>query len=277
MGGRFNTYNIKADDNKFGDVDVSPSALVGSISGIYHASEKVNLIASLYSAFRAPNINYLSSFGTFNYRIEVPNPNLDPEKSLNAEVGVKTRLERFSGSLFLYNTWLTDLIDRTEAQYNGQDSIDGEKVYRKENFAEALIRGFEAEAGYEFVNGFNIYGNITYTYGENESAGEPMRRIPPLNGKLGLRYQHHTGLWTKLEWLSAARQDRLAGGDISDSRIPDGGTPGWNLFNLRAGYSWKWLQLTAGLTNILNDDYRIHGSGVNGYGRSVWVAMQLRF
>jgi hemoglobin/transferrin/lactoferrin receptor protein len=72
-------------------------------------------------------------------------------------------------------------------------------------------------------------------------------------------------------------QDRLSSGDISDSRIPAGGTPGWNVINVRAGFDWKWLGISAGFNNLLDEDYRIHGSGINGYGRSVWVALSVGF
>lgn len=276
-GTRLNMCQIKAKDDIFGDVDVSPVALVGSLSAIYHAGGHVNLIASVYNAFRAPNLNDLSSFGTFNAGIEVPNPDLDPERSVNTEIGVKVRVEKFSGSFFVYRNQLTDLIERVEATWQGQDSIDGEKVYKKENFAKAYIRGFEVGAEYEFIPGLSASGNVTYTYGQNESQDEPMRRIPPLFGKLGVHYRHVSGFWSTLEWLSAGKQDRLSGGDERDSRIPEGGTPGWSVFNLRAGYTWKWVGLTAGLNNILDEDYRMHGSGVNGVGRSAWLALQVKF
>jgi outer membrane receptor protein involved in Fe transport len=237
--------------------------------------EHYNLIASIYSAFRAPNINDLSSFGTFSYGIEVPNPDLEPEKSLNFELGAKAKYEKISGSVFLYHSQLKNLIDRTEAQYNGQDSIDGEKVYQKENIAEAFIRGIEAELQYEIVSWLSAYGNITYTYGQNETADEPMSRIPPLNGKIGLYYKCKCAFWSRLELISAGLQDRLASGDISDSRIPEGGTPGWNVLNLRTGYSWKWLDISAGLNNIFDEGYRTHGSGVDGYGRSLWLCLRV--
>jgi len=277
LGGRFNGYVIKASDEEFGDVDVNPNAFVGSLSTIYHWGEHFNVIASIYSAFRAPNINDLSSFGTFNYGIEVPNPGLNPEKSLNFELGLKARYERVSASVFFFHCQLTDLIDRVDAQYNGQDSIDGEKVYRKENIASAYVQGFETEVQYSLVSWLSVNGNLTYTYGQNETSDEPMRRIPPLNGKLGLHYNCKCGFWSRLELLSAGDQDRLSNGDIRDSRIPDGGTPGWNVLNLRTGYNWKWLEVTAGLNNIFDKAYRTHGSGVDGYGRSVWLAVNLKF
>jgi hemoglobin/transferrin/lactoferrin receptor protein len=277
LGARFNTYQIKAEDAEFGDVDVNPSAFVGNASVVYKLNPHHNLIVSAYTAFRAPNLNDLSSFGSFNAGIEVPNPNLKPEKSFNAEIGWKSKYEALSWSVFLFRNNLKDLIERQKSTYNGQDSIEGERVYKKENFSKAIIQGFEAEIQYEFVTWLSAYGNLTYTYGQNETLEEPMSRIPPLNGRLGVYTTSPKGYWGRAEWLTAGKQDRLSGGDEADSRIPEGGTPGWNVFNLRAGYDWKWLGLTAGLNNILDEAYRTHGSGVDGYGRSFWLAITIGF
>jgi len=272
-------FIIKRINTDNGNLFLDPlkGALVGSASVIYHLNENYNLISSIYAAFRAPNLNDLSSFGSFNAGIEVPNPDLEPEKSLNVELGCKAKYDKLSGSVFIYQNHLTDLISRDTASYNGQDYIDGEKVYKKINFDKSFIRGVEAELQYEFTTNIIVFGNLTYTYGQNETADEPMQRIPPVNGKLGVCYQSNAGFWGRVEWLAAAKQDRLSSGDISDSRIPDGGTPGWMVFNLRAGYSWNWLKITAGLNNLLNEDYRTHGSGVNGYGRSLWLALEVGF
>ncbi|HHN48146.1 MAG TPA: TonB-dependent receptor, partial [Bacteroidales bacterium] len=62
-------------------------------------------------------------------------------------------------------------------------------------------------------------------------------------------------------------QDRLSASDIRDTRIPDGGTPGWNILNCTIGYTWKWISINAGIHNIFNKAYRTHGSGMHGYGR----------
>jgi outer membrane receptor protein involved in Fe transport len=277
MGGRFNTYKIEAGDAEFGDVNVSPSALVGNVSVVYKLNPHHNVIASAYTAFRAPNLNDLSSFGSFNAGIEVPNPDLKPERSFNTEIGWKTRYDRFSGSFFLYRNNLKDLIERKKATYNGHDSIDGEKVYKKENFSKAYIQGVEAEFQYEFVSWLSGYGNITYTYGQNETADEPLTRMPPLYGRFGMYFTCPKGFWVRSEWLSAGKQSRLSEADKGDSRIPEGGTPGWNVFNLRVGYNWKWIKVTAGLNNLFDEAYRTHGSGVDGYGRSYWLGVKVEF
>lgn len=279
LGGRFTSYSIQSEDAEFGDVNVNPSAFVGNGSLLFRVNKNHNLILSANSAFRAPNLNDLSSFGSFSNGIEVPNPDLKPEKSFNTEIGWKARYNKFSGSIFLYRNNLTNLIERIEAEYNGQDSLDGEKVYKKTNFSKAFIQGVEGELQYEFLPFLSAYGNLTYTYGQNETVDEPITRIPPLNGRLGLYFicPRGKGYWARAEWLSAAKQDRLSAGDKTDSRIPEGGTPGWNVFNIRAGWNSQHLSITAGLNNLLNEGYRTHGSGVDGYGRSLWLAVRVGF
>jgi len=103
-----------------------------------------------------------------------------------------------------------------------------------------------------------------------------MRRIPPLFGRLALDYRN-AGWLLNAELLSASSQERLAQGDIDDNRIPEGGTPGWTVVNINAGYTWKFLCADLSLKNLFNVDYRYHGSGINGYGRSLFLTVGLNF
>jgi hypothetical protein len=93
-----------------------------------------------------------------------------------------------------------------------------------------------------------------------------------LFGRASLDYGK--GIWrTGIELLAAGKQDRLAAGDREDNRIPAGGTPGWSIFNLNAGCSIKQVSFNLRLLNLFNSDYRFHGSGVNGTGRSALITL----
>jgi outer membrane receptor protein involved in Fe transport len=273
FGGRFNVFKIHTVDEEFGEVTLKPNSLVGNINIQYFTSEKQQFIVSAYSAFRAPNINDISTFGNFDYGIEIPSTDLSPEKSVTFEAGYKKSAEILSLSLFAYNTRLNDQIERVESTYNGSDYIDGEKVYKKENISKSNISGIEFESGIKIDPHFSFINNITWTYGKNLENDEPMRRIPPLNGKLALQYSN-SKFFAETEYLFAAKQERLSQGDIDYHRIPKGGTPGWNIVNLKVGYSWKIISLNAGLQNIFNQAYRLHGSGIDGFGRSFWMTIQ---
>jgi len=71
---------------------------------------------------------------------------------------------------------------------------------------------------------------------------------------------------------------RLAHGDKDDHRIPKEGTPGFKVINLYTGYEFNLhLKFNTSLQNLFNTDYRTHGIGINGYGRSVWISIQFIF
>ena len=191
-------------------------------------------------------------------------------------MGYKIRYDRFSGAIHLFHNKLNDLIENVPSEYNGSDSLGGYKIYQRQNISAAAIYGGEVELEGKLGKSLISYGNISYTYGQNLSVNEPMRRIPPLNGRLGLRANFTKSFFAQAEWVFAAMQDRLSGGDIADDRIAEGGTPGWNLFNIYAGYDHRYFSINTSLQNVANAAYRIHGSGVDGVGRSFWVSLIIK-
>jgi hemoglobin/transferrin/lactoferrin receptor protein len=97
-------------------------------------------------------------------------------------------------------------------------------------------------------------------------------------GRAGIRWQNDQ-LWSELVCLAASRADRLNSSDRADTdRIPPGGTPGWTLVSLRGGWNFhEHASLTASLDNLLDDAYRVHGSGSNEPGFGGSVGLTLRF
>ena len=122
-----------------------------------------------------------------------------------------------------------------------------------------------------------IYGNVWYTLGQNTTDGEPVSRIPPAQGVLGLRWQGDEATeWLDLfAWL-VTRQDRLSSRDMRDSRIPDGGTPGYVTVNLRYGRRLaEGRRLVLGVENLFDRGYRVHGSGIDGPGISATASYEI--
>jgi outer membrane receptor for ferrienterochelin and colicin len=147
---------------------------------------------------------------------------------------------------------LKDLISNVASTYHGEDSLDGFRVYQKENINEALITGLEG--GFEFrpVHWFSAFGNMTYTRGDNSTKDEPLSRIPPLFGRIGFDSKVKQVFTWRLELLVAGKQDRLSSGDKSDPRIAEGGTPGWSVLNTRLHYVHRNFRVNAGVQNIFN-------------------------
>jgi outer membrane receptor protein involved in Fe transport len=275
-GLRLNFYNTKITDPSFGDLRFNPTALAGNFSATYLFGPVWRLTASLNSAYRAPNINDLSSFGRFDFGIEVPSPTLKPERSLNKEILLQANYKKLNLAFAVFHNSLTDLIDRVKWSYEGDTLYMGERVYQKENIGNAVIYGFETYFKLDITNEFQFQSHLTYTYGQNRTADQPLRRIPPLFTRLGLQYEK-SGFFTILNWTAAGEQTRLAPGDLSDHRINPKGTPGFGVLALRAGWRQGFFSVEGGLENILDQHYRYHGSGIDGYGRHFWLRTTLRF
>lgn len=273
-GLRYNSVQLTIEDELFGLSRVGPKALIGNLGLNIKMNQNIRFVASSSTSFRSPNINDVSSFGIADFRYEVPNYNLKPEKSINLEIGFKTQFENADIAMHGYVIKLKDLISNTPSFFNGKDTIDGLQVYKRVNANKAILRGFELEGNIKLTEKVSTSGFIIYTYGQNKSENGPMRRIPPLNGRISLLYKLNTSFQIKTDWIFSGSQSRLSKGDINDNRISIGGTPEWHVIDLLASYQIKNYTINLGIQNIFNEKYRIHGSGVDGLGRSLWISIQ---
>ena len=275
-GLRYNRIAISIPDTvttvlKLGDITVKPASVVTNLALLYHIGQSQQVYSSFSTGYRTPNIDDLGTLGLVDFRYEVPAYNLKPEKTYNTEIGYRIRNKKIQASLAFFYMHLTNLI--TRVQVAGQQ-VGGYNVYTKENSQRSYIRGTELGFDYMFTDAFMIRSNASYTYGQNLSANEPMRRIPPFNGRILLEYRKDK--WTvSAEHLFAGKQGRLAKGDKDDNRIPKGGTPGWYVMNLYGKYDLKRVSFFLAMQNLFNKDYRTHGSGINGAGRAASLMIQL--
>lgn len=273
FGFRYNYFDIMLTDENLGKINFNTDAFVWNIGSVYKLNDYSSVFGLLSTSFRAPNIDDMGTLGIVDFRYEVPNYNLKPEKSLNTELGYKYLGENMFFTFSIYRNNLSNFINRVRGQYNGLDSVSSYPVFLKTNSFESYIQGIELDFQTKITENIDITTNLTYAYGQNISANEPMRRIPPLNGKIAFNYSIKSlnNLNMRLETLFADSQLRLAAGDKSDNRINPNGTVGFAIFNLVSKIDYDKFSIVGGFENILNKDYRYHGSGINGMGRSAYL------
>ena len=278
LGARYSHVRVSATDTQFGRLAVTPHSLIGSAAASVEIANGWRLLGSLAQAFRAPNVDDLSTLGPFDYGIEIPSPGLKPERSLSVEVGLNVRRDTVSASAAVYRSLLDDLIDRVRSTLDGSEWFEGQRVYQKANVGSAYVQGAELQGEWRVGRGVEGFGHLTYTYGQQTTLDQPMRRIPPLNGLAGIRWRPSPRAWIEASLRFASAQRRLSSGDRDDHRIPPGGTPGWKVVDVRVAVPVaRRLHLTAGVQNLFNEAYRLHGSGIDGVGRSAWIGTQVGF
>lgn len=249
-------------------------AVVGSLRGIYHLNQEWDLYGGLAQSFRAPNLDDLSGNMTAKAGGDaLGNANLDPENYLTLELGVRQQTETLAFGAATFYTFADDMIV-------GVPIASGSSTSMATNASEGYVWGFEVEGAWRFHPQWELSGFVAWQEGRNESPaylGGPIQDKPnarqlPLSGSLALRWTAESKkYWVEGRLLASDLEDRITAADqASDNqRIPTGGTPGYVVASLRAGWTVnEHLDLTAGLENLTDDDYRTHGSGQNepGFG-----------
>jgi hemoglobin/transferrin/lactoferrin receptor protein len=291
LGGRF-TY-ARADADKVEDpatgtrisLEDDWTAFVGAARAIWHASESVHLYTGVSQAFRAPNLSDLTRLDSARSgELEVPTLGLDPERFLDFEVGGKVVSDRLTAQAAWHYTLTRDLIIR---QPTGA-TLGGESIVTKRNGGDGHIQGAELSAEYRLGEHWSVFGSLQWVDGQSEtfptsapvSKTEALSRLAPLSGTLGVGWQTADRRFMVRAWaLLVDRQDRLNTRDQADtSRIPPGGTPGYGILNLDATFSVSdSTHAFLSVENILDKNYRTHGSGVQEPGFNVVLGVDVTF
>jgi len=241
-------------------------------------------IGGISQSFRAPNLSDVSRLDVARSdTIETAAFGLGAEEFLTFEVGLRTDQPNFDASLSYYYTHIDNMIVRRPT---GRE-IDGLREVTKANASSGYVHGVELQTEWRFANEWTGFGSVAWQRGNADAidadgvvSREPMSRVAPLTGILGLRYAHSSGRYrTELVGRASARANRLRSSDRGDTqRIPPGGTPGHVVVDLRQFVVLhENLELDVALENILNQDYRYHGSGSNEPGFGVSVGLRARF
>ncbi len=276
-GVRYSRFDISASDATFGSIDVVAGAWTGQAGAAYQATASVQIVGSISQAFRAPNVDDVSSLGLFDSGIEAPSPDLVPERAWSVDGGVRLRAGGAAVSIVAFRTNLRDLIDRVPSTFEGSAVYEGQPVFRKANVQRAYVYGAELEGQWLTGPALLVFGHASYTFGHQPLVDQPMRRIPPLHGLAGARWtQPAGGLWIEGRVRAAGAQTRLSSGDRSDHRIDPNGTPGWVVVSFGAGCPiGSRLEVVGSVENVFNEAYRVHGSGIDSAGRHVWIGLRL--
>jgi hemoglobin/transferrin/lactoferrin receptor protein len=272
----------------FSEANQNNSALNGNLGLIYSPDSSFRLTGLISTGFRAPNVDDLSKvFESTPGNLIIPNDNLKPEYTYNAELGMSSIL----------NSWLTlqatgyyslyrNAITVGNAKLNGKDSIEYEgvmsKVVSAVNARNAYLYGLELAMNASINKNISIYGTFNYTYARivTDTTAIPLDHIPPTFGKLGLQisekgfrgdlFVQYSG-WKRIEDYNPFGEDNQA------YALPEG-MPSWYTVNLRIGYQFnKFLNLQVACENILDRNYRVFASNISAPGRNFIVTLRGNF
>lgn len=268
-----------------GPVTRSYDELIGSLRLSREISDGTFLFAGLSQGFRPPSLYDLTSTDETS-AVERPNTSLEPENFLQTEIGLRGNANSWNWRVSAYRTRIEDMIVRSPIESgkpdvlkaNGDGTIDGIELELGYSWSTALRSELSfswMDSEVEQLLDDNASGNISVDGRNYTSADRALTRMMPMQAELLTHYAPlHSDWWGEFSILHAAKADDLSLKDETDkSRIPQSGTPGYTLLGLRAGRSIGVNSaITFAVENIGDEDYRGHGSGLNGPGRNFIIS-----
>jgi hemoglobin/transferrin/lactoferrin receptor protein len=236
------------------------------------------LYASASQAYRAPGLSDLTRFDVSKSTdVETPSTDLDPETYVCGEIGTRVSADPVEWQADYFYTRIHDMIVRRTVSSG---------VYTKINGGDGYVHGAESELKVRlgkpwlWTTGFTwMEGYVDYDAADGSKVTDPVRTMP-MTAYTSLRWESESRrFWAEAAERAVDTEDRLSESDKTDTqRIPADGTPGYAVTDLRCG--WRpghGFSLVLGVENLLDKDYRIHGSGSNEPGRNFVLSAEYRF
>ncbi len=267
------------------------SGSVGVLVNPPFADHRTTFAVSLARAARAPALEELYFYGPHpgNFAFEIGNPNLEAEHALGFDASFRWRSARFSAEVTYFRNDIADFIfrnpveDADHGEGDDDHDMEGHEGHGHDDFPvieyvgrDSILQGFEVHGDVHFGSNWYADFGLDYVRGELKDTGEPLPRIPPFRGRVGLRYQVNA-LNVGGEVTAVSAQERVFGAETP--------TDGYGLLKLHASYSFKsggaTSTITARAENLTNELYRNHLSYVKDFvpemGRTFKVVYRVEF
>src|SRR5690606_16341970 len=188
----------------------------------------------------------------------VGNPQIRPEVATQFEVGLKGSTGNVHYTLSTYRTRITDYIT---GRVTGAVQ-SGLPVKQTENIGEAVLRGVEALARWQFQA--RQWASIAWSQvgGWNRDIGEPLCQMPADELTLGWEGGLAGGWSADAALRLVRRQDQVA---TVFSRGTEDATAGFATADFGVSYRWRQQRVRVALLNAFDKPYHEHlAEGLSG-------------
>jgi iron complex outermembrane receptor protein len=183
----------------------------------------------------------------------IGNPYIKPERNNQFEFSFVKNISNTRIGANIFYSFINDMIigkiDPTTAS-TGMSMMPF--VKRFVNISDATQYGGELYFDYSFNDNWSTHTDVSYTYAHNGDWDEPLAHIAPLRSHLNIKYKK-AKFWGLAEGKFVADQDRFA---------PQSGemrTPGYGVFNLKAGYKLSdKMNFGMSILNLFDRAYADH-------------------
>ena len=280
-------------NDNFGS-NVSPS-----LNATYQFNEEWTMKVGIARAFKAPNLFQLNPNYVYvtrgngcpyvdGVRLSGPcyvlgNPDLEPEISLNKEIGIAySGVNEVNASLTYFHNDYKNRIGSGVIQENTGATTN--RVFRWENQADAVISGLEGNVSTPIGSQFAVNANFTKMIKSENGNGQPLSLVPDYTINAGIDWFATPDVTVTLAAthygeIKAASVNSTTGGVFED---PTNRDP-YTLVNLGAVWNVNdKARVSGGVTNLFDKTVQRtdSGGGANTFnepGRSFYLSLSKSF
>lgn len=289
-GLRYDTVKSDADSMNNGarktGLDASDSAVSGSFGAIYEVTPLFRPYANYARAFRAPGMRerYESGLRGDGYYY-AGSPEVEAEKADQFELGIKGANAVVDYGVTAYHNqidnYITGQILSGSAATAACGAANAANCKKTINLGSATIKGLEAHARWQFVNGQWLSAGYSRVRGDNDDLNEPLFQMPADEVSLGWLGRVMPAVKADFTLRLVDRQARVA---TQFTRGAENATAGFVTADF--GATWqidKRNSLRFAIKNLADKTYHEHltegvsGAEIKAPGRSVQLAWRGSF
>lgn len=240
----------------FGDRSADHVAPSGHLSVTAVVASDLSATLQLSSGFRDPTLSDRYYRGPSGRGTITGNPDLDPERSVQADGALRWSRGRSRAAIYGYHYTIRDLIERYRV---GRD-------YFFRNRGEATLYGGELEAFFPLWSQLGARAGVAIARGAT-SEGDALDDIPAPDASLEMRWAYPTG-YLFGEARHVSDDDRPGPTELARDR--------YTTLDLGAGWRFaRAMEVRVVLRNVTNEEYFASADEMSelGAGRSVTVML----
>ena len=267
------------------------SVFTGSLGAVYRLTDEVAIATNLGRGFRAPSLFELYADGVHGgvAAIQEGDPNLEPEKSINIDLGLRWNTPRLQGSATVYRNAISDYIylQDTGASRNDLPVF----AYQQDD---ALLTGLELEASWFVTDQLELAGTLDLVRGTNDRTDEDLPLLPADSLRLDATYWFAERGPLREPYLTLgmrhnAAKDAAPGEPFAQfDQLPFGtaSTDAYTLADLELGFGFRAFgnrlaRVDLAVRNLFDTEYRNFLDTYKGYalspGRDVRLSLSVPF
>ena len=242
------------------------SGLSGSIGAVCNISEHFNLRLNMARGFRAPNMSELGSDGVHEgtLRYELGNPDLKPEYSWQADLGLDFTSQYISAQVALFANRIENYIFAKRIDLVMEEGL---RTYEYTQ-GDARLLGFEAGIDFHPIHCIHFENTFSFVDAQQLHQPEktkylPMTPAPRWTSELKYELTHHSHFALNNAYAALGLECNLAQNHYYKADDTETRTPSYTLLSLSIGsdlniHKKKVAEISVTAENLLNRAYQNH-------------------